>query len=94
MIVFYTMHSESPNIRKISIMLEEIGLPYTVKCVEKQNGGKFSDDFIAINPNATVPAIVDTDNGTTLLSPVQSCITLRKKPENCCQLTLLIELKL
>ena len=66
MIVFYTMHSESPNIRKISIMLEEIGLPYTVKRVEKQNDGKFSDDFIAINPNATVPAIVDTDNGTTL----------------------------
>lgn len=66
MIIFYTMHSESPNIRKISIMLEEIGLPYTVKHVEKQSNGEFAADFVAINPNATVPAIVDTDTGTTL----------------------------
>ena len=66
MIIFYTMHSESPNIRKISIMLEEIGLPYTVKRVEKQSDGKFAADFVAINPNATVPAIVDTDTGVTL----------------------------
>ena len=47
-------------------MLEETGLPYAVKHVEKQSDGKFADDFIAINPNATVPAIVDTDTGTTL----------------------------
>lgn len=66
MIIFYTMHSESPNIRKISIMLAEIGLPYTVKRVEKQSNGEFAADFVAINPNATVPAIVDTDTGITL----------------------------
>lgn len=66
MIIFYKMHSDSPNIQKILIMLEEIGLPYTIQRVDKQSDGKFSDDFIAINPNATVPAIVDTDNGTTL----------------------------
>ena len=66
MIIFYTTPSESPNMRKISIMLEEIGLPYTVKRVEKQSNGKFAADFIAINPNATVPAIVDTDTGITL----------------------------
>ena len=66
MIIFYTSPSESPNMRKISIMLEEIGLPYTVKRVEKQSNGKFAADFIAINPNATVPAIVDTDTGITL----------------------------
>lgn len=66
MIIFYTMHSESPNIRKISIMLAEIGLPYTVKRVEKQSNGEFPADFVAINPNATVPAIVDTDTGITL----------------------------
>ena len=66
MIIFYTMHSESPNMRKISIMLEEIGLPYTIKRVEKQSNGEFAADFIAINPNATVPALVDTDTGITL----------------------------
>lgn len=66
MIIFYTMHSESPNIRKISIMLAEIGLPYTIKRVEKQSNGEFAADFVTINPNATVPAIVDTDTGITL----------------------------
>ena len=66
MIIFYRLQSESPNIRKVSLMLEETSLPYTVKHVEKQSDGKFADDFIAINPNATVPAIVDTDTGTTL----------------------------
>lgn len=60
------MHSESPNIRKISIMLAEIGLPYTIKRVEKQSNGEFAADFVTINPNATVPAIVDTDTGITL----------------------------
>ncbi|MHB1245424.1 MAG: glutathione S-transferase family protein [Sulfuriferula sp.] len=66
MIVLYTMHSESPNIRKVSIMLEESGLPYTVKRVDKQSDGSYPDEFLAINPNATVPAIVDTDTGITL----------------------------
>ena len=66
MIIFYTMGSASPNVRKISIMLQEIGVPYTVKAVEKQGDGKFADDFVAINPNATVPAIVDQDTGATI----------------------------
>ena len=66
MIIFYTSPSESPNMRKILIMLEEIGLPYTVKRIEKQSNGEFAADFIAINPNATVPALVDTDAGISL----------------------------
>ncbi len=66
MIVLYTMHSESPNIRKVSIMLEETGLPYTVKRVDKQSDGRYPDEFLAISPNTTVPAIVDTDTGITL----------------------------
>ena len=66
MIIFYSMHSVSPNIRKILIMLEEIGLPYTVNHVEVQSNGEFAADFLEINPNATVPAIVDTDTGATI----------------------------
>ena len=66
MIIFYTSPSESPNMRKILIMLDEIGLPYTVKRIEKQSNGEFAADFIAINPNATVPALVDTDAGISL----------------------------
>lgn len=47
-------------------MLNEISLPYTVHLVDKHSGGKFADDFIAISPNAMVPAIIDTDTGTSL----------------------------
>ena len=79
MIILYTMKSESPNIRKISIMLEEIGLPYTVKHVVKQSDGKFADDFVAINPNATVPAIVDKDTGTTLFESAAILYYLAEK---------------
>ncbi|MHB1676629.1 MAG: glutathione S-transferase family protein [Sulfuriferula sp.] len=66
MIIFYRIYSDSPNIRKISIMLEEIGLPYTIQFVDKQSDGSFAKDFLAISPNATVPAIVDTENSATL----------------------------
>ncbi len=66
MIHFYTLHSASPNVRKILIMLEETGLPYAVKRVEKQDDGKFPEDFFAINPNGTVPAIVDHATGNAI----------------------------
>lgn len=66
MIHFYTLHSASPNVRKILIMLAETGLPYTVKRVEKQDDGKFPEAFFAINPNGTVPAIVDHDTGSAI----------------------------
>ena len=66
MIVFYSLPSISPNILKISMMLNETGLPYSVKHIEKQSDGKFVDDFLTINPNGTVPAILDEDNGAVL----------------------------
>ncbi len=66
MIHFYTMHSASPNVRKILIMLAETGLPYSVKRVEKQDDGKFPEGFFAINPNGTVPAIVDHETGNAI----------------------------
>lgn len=66
MIILYTMLSASPNIRKISMMLNEVGLPYSVHKFEKQSDGKLPDDFLAINPNGTVPAILDEDNGAVL----------------------------
>lgn len=66
MITLYTMQSASPNILKISMMLKETGLPYTIKRMEKQNNGQLPDDFMAINPNGTVPAILDEDNGAVL----------------------------
>jgi len=49
----------TPNGWKISIMLEECGLPYVVKPVDISKGEQFSAPFLAISPNNRIPAIVD-----------------------------------
>lgn len=51
----------TPNGQKASIMLEEVGLPYTVKPVNILKGEQFEPGFLAVNPNNKVPAIVDPD---------------------------------
>jgi GST-like protein len=51
----------TPNGWKISIMLEETGLPYTLKPIDIGAGDQFKPDFLAISPNARMPAIVDHD---------------------------------
>jgi len=57
MIDLYTWGT--PNGRKVSIMLEEIGLPYSVFPIDISKGDQFTSDFIRINPNSKIPAIVD-----------------------------------
>jgi GST-like protein len=57
MIDLYTW--STPNGRKVSIMLEEIGLPYRVHPVNIGKNEQFTPQFIAINPNSKIPAIVD-----------------------------------
>ncbi|MCR6630899.1 MAG: glutathione S-transferase N-terminal domain-containing protein [Magnetospirillum sp.] len=59
MIDLYTWGT--PNGRKASIMLEEVGLPYAVHPVDISKGDQFTPDFVAINPNSKIPAIVDQD---------------------------------
>src|SRR5262245_26697809 len=49
----------TPNGRKISIMLEETGLPYRVVPVNIGRGDQFKPEFLAISPNNRMPAIVD-----------------------------------
>ena len=49
----------TPNGWKISIMLEECGLPYEVHPVDISKGEQFSAQFLAISPNNRMPAIVD-----------------------------------
>ncbi len=49
----------TPNGWKISIMLEECGLPYIVRPVDISKGEQFAPDFLAISPNNRMPAIVD-----------------------------------
>jgi GST-like protein len=51
----------TPNGRKVSIMLEETGLPYRVHPIDIGRGDQFSPEFLAINPNNRIPAIVDQD---------------------------------
>ena len=49
----------TPNGWKISIMLEECGLPYVVRPVDISKGEQFAPHFLAISPNNRIPAIVD-----------------------------------
>lgn len=57
MIDLYTW--TTPNGRKVSVMLEECGLPYTVHKIDIGKGDQFKPEFLAINPNGKIPAIVD-----------------------------------
>jgi GSH-dependent disulfide-bond oxidoreductase len=54
-------YQPSPNTWKVSIMLEECGLPYVVKPINISNGDQRTPEFLAINPNGRIPAIVDTE---------------------------------
>lgn len=59
MIDLYTWMT--PNGKKASIMLEELGLDYTVHPIDIMAGDQFKPEFLAINPNNKIPAIVDHD---------------------------------
>ena len=57
-----TLHTwTTPNGRKISIMLEELGLPYQIKTVNIGKNEQFSPEFLSISPNNKIPAIVDDE---------------------------------
>ena len=51
----------TPNGYKVSILLEELGMPYTVVPVHIGKGRQFEPDFLAISPNNKIPAIVDEE---------------------------------
>lgn len=59
MIDLYTW--TTPNGRKVSIMLEECGLPYNVHKIDIGKGDQFTPEFVAINPNSKIPAIIDSN---------------------------------
>ena len=61
MIDLYT--AATPNGHKVSIVLEELGLPYTVHALSFDKKEQKSEDFLKINPNGRIPAIVDRANG-------------------------------
>jgi GSH-dependent disulfide-bond oxidoreductase len=59
MIDLYTWGT--PNGRKASIVLEELALPYKVHPIDIGKGDQFKPDYLAVNPNGKIPAIVDPD---------------------------------
>jgi len=52
---------DTPNGRKISIALEEMALPYTIRIVDIGKGQQFDSEFLKISPNGKIPAIIDTE---------------------------------
>ena len=65
MIDLYTWNT--PNGRKVSILLEELGIDYTVHPVDITHGEQKKAAFVAISPNGRIPAIVDRSAGLTLM---------------------------
>jgi hypothetical protein len=59
MITFF--YAPTPNGWKVAIMLEECGLAYETRLLRLGQGDQFTPEFLSINPNAKIPAIVDDD---------------------------------
>jgi GSH-dependent disulfide-bond oxidoreductase len=59
MLKFY--YSGAPNPTKVALFLEESGLPYQAIPVDTRKGDQHKSEYLAINPNAKVPAIIDGD---------------------------------
>ncbi len=77
MIDLYTW--TTPNGRKVSIALEEMGLPYTGHSVDIGKDEQFKPEFLKISPNNRIPAIVDRDNGMSLMESGAILIYLAEK---------------
>ena len=77
MIDLYTW--ATPNGRKASIMLEEVELPYTVREINIGKDDQFVPEFLKISPNNKLPAIVDNDNGRTMMESGAILLYLAEK---------------
>jgi len=77
MIELYTW--TTPNGRKVSVMLEEAGLPYNVHPVNIRNGDQFKPEFVKICPNSKIPAIVDSDTHVSVFESGAILIHLAEK---------------
>jgi GSH-dependent disulfide-bond oxidoreductase len=69
----------TPNGRKASIALEEMGLPYRAHPIDISKDEQFAPDFLKIAPNNRIPAIVDTDTGISLMESGAILIYLADK---------------
>lgn len=77
MIDLYTWMT--PNGQKVSIMLEEVELPYRVHPINIEKDEQFDPAFLKISPNNKIPAIVDTDTGLHLMESGAILLYLAEK---------------
>ncbi|NER35968.1 MAG: glutathione S-transferase family protein [Oscillatoria sp. SIO1A7] len=77
MIDLYTF--ATPNGRKVSILLEELGLPYNAHKIDIRKGEQFTPEFVAINPNSKIPAIIDRETDITVFESGAILIYLAEK---------------
>jgi GST-like protein len=69
----------TPNRRKVSIALEELGLPNTSHSVDIGKDEQFKPEFLRISPNNRIPAIIDRDTGLSLMESGAILIYLADK---------------
>lgn len=77
MIDLYTW--TTPNGRKVSILLEELGLPYKAHAIDITKGEQMAPEFLAISPNNKIPAIHDMETGATVMESGAILIYLAEK---------------
>ena len=77
MIDLYTW--TTPNGRKVSILLEELGIEYRVHAIDISKGNQFSAEFLQIAPNNRIPAIVDHETGVQLMESAAIMLYLADK---------------
>jgi GST-like protein len=77
MIDLYTW--TTPNGRKVSVMLEECGLPYAVHPVNIREGEQFKPEFVKICPNSKIPAIVERESGLSIFESGAILLHLAEK---------------
>ena len=77
MIDLYTW--TTPNGRKVSVMLEECGLEYSVHPVNIRDGDQFKPEYVKICPNSKIPAIVDRDSGLSMFESGAILVYLAEK---------------
>ena len=73
--------ADTPNGKKISIMLEEIGYEYKLTKVDISNGEQFSPEFIKISPFSKIPVIIDHDEDETIFESGAILMYLGEKSE-------------
>ena len=77
MIDLYTW--ATPNGRKVSIALEEMGIPYTVHAINIGKGEQKSPEYLKISPNAKIPAVIDRSTGTRMMESGAILLYLAEK---------------